>query len=351
MFHHQTRRPRAGHSRRGRLFITALTMALLATIGLTSPAFAASKNLCVFDVSGANGDSYAAMKEFQAEAAGWGVDFELKPYTNEKTAADDFKAGKCDAVLVTGTRARPFNKFSSTVEAMGALPEYKLLKAVVRLLAKPKAGKLMKEGDYETVAILPLGKVYLFVDNKEIDTIEELAGKTIATLDYDEAAKVMVKEAGASISAADVSTFSGMFNNGAVNAAYAPGSAFKPLELEKGLKGGGGVIRYPLAQLTMQLVIRTDDFPDDFGNKSRKWAADYFKTALNKVKKAEKQIPGKYWVDISDDDKARYDRLFLDVRVRLRDKEKVFDGNMLKVMRRIRCKLDDSRAECAEKRE
>src|SRR5690606_33502407 len=83
--------------------VTLTVCAVLVSLVVATPAFA--KSLCVFDVSGANGDSYAAMKEFQAEAAGWGVDFELKPYTNEKTAADDFKTGKCDAVLVTGTRA------------------------------------------------------------------------------------------------------------------------------------------------------------------------------------------------------------------------------------------------------
>ena len=33
---------------------------------------------------------------------------------------------------------------------------------------------------------------------------------------------------------------------------------------------------------------------------------------------------GKYWVDISDDDKVRYDQMFQETRIRLRDEEKVY---------------------------
>ena len=49
-----------------------------------------ARTLCVYDPSGANGDAYATMKDFQVAATAWGYDFELKPYTNEKTASDDF---------------------------------------------------------------------------------------------------------------------------------------------------------------------------------------------------------------------------------------------------------------------
>ena len=51
-----------------------------------------------------------------------GVDFRLRAYTDEKIAIDDFKAQQCDAVLMTGARARPFNKFAATIEAIGAVP-------------------------------------------------------------------------------------------------------------------------------------------------------------------------------------------------------------------------------------
>ncbi len=51
-----------------------------------------------------------------------GIKLKLRAYSDEKVAAEDFKAGQCDAVLLTGTRARKFNRFNGTLEAMGAVP-------------------------------------------------------------------------------------------------------------------------------------------------------------------------------------------------------------------------------------
>lgn len=136
-----------------------------------------SRTLCVYDPSGANGDAFATMKDYQVAASQWGIDFQLKPYTNEKTASDDFKAKKCDAVFLTGVRARSFSKAASTLEALGALPSYELLGDAISLLAQPKAAKMMKNGDYETAMIMPMGAVYLMVRDRAWSSIEDIAGK------------------------------------------------------------------------------------------------------------------------------------------------------------------------------
>ncbi|MFA5624097.1 MAG: putative solute-binding protein [Bradymonadales bacterium] len=310
-----------------------------------------TRSLCVYDPSGANGDGFAAMKDYQVGAAAWGFDLELKPYTNEKTAADDFKAKKCDAVFLTGLRARNFNKFAASLEAMGALPSYDLLDKAVALLSQEKAKKLMRAGDYETVLIMPMGAVYMHVRDRDNKSIESLAGKKIATIDFDQAAKFMVSKAGASMVAADISTFAGIFNNGAADACYAPATAFKPLELEKGVKAKGGIVRYPIAQLTGQILIHVDRFDEKFAQSSRDWGRKNFKNILKLSTKADSSIPSKYWIDISPEDRARYDQLFLDVRVQLRDKEGVYEKDALTIMRRLRCQADKTRPECAQKKE
>jgi hypothetical protein len=173
----------------------------------------------------------------------------------------------------------------------------------------------------------------------------------LATLAFDEAAKTMVRKVGASMTAADVSTFAPMFNNGSVDACYAPAFAYKALELYKGIGSKGGVIRYPLAQMTMQLLIRSADFPADYPQKSRVLAAKNFASGLKISRQAESAIPSKHWIDIPDADKKKYDQMFLDVRVELRDTQKVYHPVALKLMRKIRCKADPSRAECVMKRE
>ncbi len=186
--------------------------------------------------------------------------------------------------------------------------------------------------------------------DRTLRSVKDLAGKRIATLDFDEAAIALVDRAGASMVPADIGTFAGMFNNGGVDVAYAPAAAVEPLELRKGLTPNGGVARYPLAQLTLQILARSDALPKDFGNASRKFAADNFRTTLKVVERAERSLPKKFWIDISPEESASYDDLFRSVRIEMKEK-KVFDGTMLRLMRRVRCKEDPARAECAEKRE
>ena len=325
---------------------------VLMVLGILSFVQAAEKrSLCIYDPIGASGDIYSMMKEFNLKTLALGVEFELKPFTDEKSASDDFKAKQCDAVLITGTRARALHKFSGTIEAMGGLPTYDMLNKTIQLLSGPKAGKLMKSDGVEVAGVFPGGAVYLFVRDRAINSVSALAGKRLATMNFDQAAQIMVQKVGASMINADVATFAGMFNNGSVDACYAPAFAYKALELYKGIGSKGGVIEYPLAQMTLQLLIHTERFPQDFGAKVRELASSSFAAGKAMAERAEKTIPDTTWVKIPAADKTSYDQMFLDVRVELRDKHKVYDTKALKLLRKIRCKVDPTRAECAEQRE
>lgn len=334
--------------------IASICVGAFCTLGLAATALAGEpRTLCVYDPSGANGDAFATMKDYQVAASQWGIDFELKPYTNEKTASDDFKAKKCDAVFLTGVRARSFSKAASTLEALGAISSYELLGKAIELLSQKKAinTKLMKSGNYETAMIMPMGAVYLMVRDRNWKSIEDIAGKRITTIDFDQAALHMVKLVGASMVSADISTFSGIFNNGAADICYSPATAFKPLELEKGVKAKGGIVRYPIAQLTGQVVIHADRFPEDYGQKSREYGAASFSKIVKLSTTADASIDKKYWIDITDEAKAKYDQIFLDVRIQLRDNEKIYDKTMLSIMRRLRCNQDKNRPECVDQKE
>ncbi len=333
-----------------RLAVSA-SMLLMSSVALAAPAALQERTLCVFDPSGANGDAYNTAKAYQAEALNWGISLVLKPYTDEKACTDDLKAGVCDAASITGARARPFGLFAPTVEALGGLRSYEDLHEVMKTLASPKASSLMREGDYETLAVIPGGAVYLFLRDRKATAVEDLVGKRIAALAHDEAARVLISQIGGSMVAADVGTFAGMFNNGSVDVCYAPAVAYAPLELGRGLKNGGGVVRYPITQMTMQMVGRHKRFPADFGEKMRAFSAQRFDKSLAMVKEAEGKIPTQYWVEAQKKDLERYEDLLTNVRVRLRDNEKVYNPTMLTLMRRVRCQRDATRAECALKRE
>ncbi len=68
----------------------------------------AKQVMCVFDLVGKSGDVFSLMKDYQLAAKNWGADIELRVNTNEAVVAEDFKAGKCDGISVTGMRGRQF---------------------------------------------------------------------------------------------------------------------------------------------------------------------------------------------------------------------------------------------------
>src|SRR5690606_30672994 len=112
------------------------SLAALALTAAAPLAVAAPVKMCVFDVIGANGDVYNMVKDYALEMKAQGVDFELKPYTDEGVAVGDFNAGQCDAVAATDLRTRPFNRFTGSISAVGAIPTYDDLKTVLATLAQ-----------------------------------------------------------------------------------------------------------------------------------------------------------------------------------------------------------------------
>ncbi|WP_369600779.1 putative solute-binding protein [Hahella sp. SMD15-11] len=306
-----------------------------------------TRSFCIFDPIGANGPLFNVMKSAKPAALKWGVALELKAYTDEKIAAEDFKAGQCDSVLLTGTRAREFNKFTGTLEAMGAIKTDEQMKMVLDTLASPKAAKLMRSGEYEVAGILPAGAIYLFTRDRSIDTVEEMQGKKVATLDYDEASLTMVRKVGASVVGASSANFAGKFNNGSVDIAYAPAVAYTPLELYKGTQPNGGVFNYKIAQMNFQIIIRPDRFPEGYGQKVREYAASRYEEAYDIIRKAEAEIKPSEWINPDPEKVAGYDKLLREVRIALRDKG-VYDAKALRLMRKVRCKSNPTAAECTQ---
>jgi len=220
------------------------TLLLATGIAAVSAGAQAKQTICVFDIVGKSGDVYALMKDYQLAAKNWGADIELKVATNEAVIAEDFKAGKCDGVSITGMRGRQFNPFTGSLDAIGAITDLKLAVKVMQGLASPTFAKAMVNGKYEVVGVIPVGDAYLLVNDRNINTVAKAAGKKIAVLDYDEAQKIMASQVGAQAVSSDITNFGAKFNNGQVDIIGAPAAAFKPLELYKGLGTKGAIVNY-----------------------------------------------------------------------------------------------------------
>lgn len=318
--------------------------ALASASAVAAPA--STQIFCVWDISGTQGDVFNLMKDYRLAAARWGANLELKPYTDERIAADDFKAGQCDAVIMTGLRGRQFNGFTGSLDSLGAMPTYDHVKQVLATLAKPNAASLMLNGNYEVAGIAPMGAAYLFTRDRTINSVAKMSGKKIAVLDYDKAQAKMVQKVGAQPVASDVMNFAGKFNNGSVDIIGSPAAAFKPLELFKGLGTKGAIAQFPLVQITLQMYIRQDRFPQGYGQKSREYMYSQVPRALEMVDKAEKEIEKRYWMQIPADDQEKYTIMIREARVSLMN-EGIYDKRAMKLLKQVRCKITPSDAECA----
>ena len=339
----------------GLLSKTGLALALAAC---TLSAHAGQK-LCVFDIVGATGDAANMAKDYALAMQKNGAAIDLKVYTNEGLATDDFRAGQCDALLATAFRTRAFNAVAASTDTLGATnvmrngkvdmaASYEVLRQVAQTFASPQAAKLMVEGAYEAGGLFPYGAAYPMVNDRSLNTVEALVGKKIAAFDYDAAQAMMIQRIGAKAVSADITTFSAKFNAGEVDMIAAPAMAYKPLELSKGIGAKGGITRFPVMILTYQLVFQQSKFPAGFGEKSRNYWVSDFDRALQLIKNADAGIPAAVWMELSAENVQKYNTMLRDSRLEIAAKG-VYDKQGLKVIKKVRCAATPAEAECANK--
>ena len=310
---------------------------------------------CIFDIMGTKGDAFSYAKDLTLEAQKWNIRATLKAYTDERIAAEDFKAGQCDGVAISTMRAKQFNFFIGSVDSPGALPTFQHVRELVNTLANPKLNSLTISGPYQVAALIPLGAAYVFVNDRNINSIEKAAGKKIAVLDFDKAQAQIVQKLGAQPVASDITNFAGKFNNGQVDIIGAPAIVYRPLELYRGLGDKGGIFRFPLLQVTASVIIRRDKFKDipgfdDAMIRMRQFAANKLDMIEKVIQKGEADIPAKYWIDLTPADKEKYTNLMRDARISM-TKEGYYDPKMMSLLKKIRCKSAPSNVECALKDE
>ncbi|MDO8331182.1 MAG: DUF6091 family protein [Fluviicoccus sp.] len=308
---------------------------------------------CIFDIMGTSGDAFSYAKDLALEAKKWNINAEMRAYTDERVAAEDFKAGQCDGVAISTMRAKQFNFFIGSIDSPGSLPTWRHVRELISLLANPKMAPLTISGPYQVAAVIPLGGAYVMVNDRQIDSIEKAAGKKVAVLDFDKAQAKIVQGLGAQPVASDITNFAGKFNNGQVDIIAAPAVAFKPLELYKGLGTKGAIFRFPLVQITATVLIRRDKFIkdvpdfDDRVQKMREFAFTKLDVVERMVNASEADIPKKYWMDLTKADQDKYTRLMREVRINM-TKEGMYDKKMMSLMKKVRCKIEPTNEECSQ---
>ncbi|WP_272961685.1 putative solute-binding protein [Alcanivorax jadensis] len=304
------------------------------------------RTICIWDIGGRNGVVFNAAMEQRALALEYGINLDLVPYTNETVMVDELKAGRCDAALMSGLRARQFNLYSGSVDAIGAVPSQKHMQTLLKVMAHPKQAGHMVQGDYVVMGIYPAGAAHIFVNDRSISSLAKAAGKRVAVLDYDETQAEMVAAIGATPVTTDIVSAPNKFNNGQIDILPAPLVAYELLELYKGMSPDGGVVDYPLTQLSMQLIGRLDKFPNEVAQLIREASFEAYPDVIKRIEVETRRVPERWMISIPDKDKREYEVMMQDARDALRA-QKYYSSDMLDLQRKIRCKFDPTRSECS----
>lgn len=303
------------------------------------------KTFCVWDPVGRNGPVMTFYSDVIPKAQAWGLNIRFVAYTEELQAVEDFKKGKCEAAVLTSILSRQFVKFAGTMDAVGAINSDKGLELAIATFARSLAGNLMVDGDYEVFTTFPVGSMYAFVKDREINTIDKFKGKTLAILNDDPQMRKFAELAGSQPVNVKLSNFAEKFNKGNLDILIMPALAYNTFELYEGLGDKGGIINYRLYYGMLQTIARRDEFPEGTGDKMRGYMLNRM-TEMNKmVKDAEEEIPSHYWIDVSQFVKDDIDHFSKRVRTELSE-DNVNSQVALKLFWKIRCRMDPSRGEC-----
>lgn len=324
-----------------RNFILIILLALL-----SETVFAIEdKTFCVWDPVGRTGPVMTFYSDVIPKAQAWGLRLKFVAFTEETDAVKAFKAGECEAVVITSILSRQFVQFAGTMDAIGAINSQDGLELAIATLSRPRAGNLMIEGNHEVVTTFPVGSMYAFVKDRSVDTIDGFSGKKLAILNDDPQMKKFADLAGASKVNVTLSNFADKFEKGIVDIVIMPALAYNTFELYKGLGDKGGIINYRLYYGMLQTISKRDQFPEDFGFNMRNYMLTRLKEMNKMVRDAEDEIPDHYWIEVNQFVKDDIDHFSKRVRLSLQDNE-VNNATALKLFWKIRCRLDPSRGEC-----
>lgn len=342
------------------LFQRAIGGLILSLAGACAWAASPVPSICIWDPIGKGGQLFDGAKSYALAMQAQGVELTVRPYIDERVAAEDFRVGQCDGLLATSIRTKSYNAVTAALDHGGAVTivrdgqidleaSYQVIQRAMQALASPAAEKLNVQDRFEIGGIVPTGALYIMARDKDIFK-RGFAGARMPAFDDDKVQAYLIAKAGATPVSANIRNFVTLFNNGGVDVVFAPAVAYLPLEIYRGVGTKGGVSRFPLAFTSMQLVLDRTKFPQGFGLKSRQYWVSQFDTVAAAVRKAEASIPAQTWVSYNADEAAAFVAQQRDLRVEL-GKQGFYDKQGLKFMKRVRCSVHKASSECGSNAE
>lgn len=311
---------------------------------------ASAQTLCVFDLAGNAGQTMQLMRNYALSARKWGVNLNLISYRDELQAVKAFNDGKCEGVVATGFATRQYNSYTGSLSAVGAIPSNALARMILGLLSSEKLAPDMLQNGYEASGVFPGGLIYFVVKNRQFNSLEKVQGKRMGVLEIDPPQQRMVSQIGAVPVYVTTANAGLLFQNNTLDILPLPVAAFEPLDVYRAIGKTGGIVRFPITFLTMNVIIKPEFFPKNYGAKSRVWFAKESHQLMSLLSKKETDVPQSLWIELSSQEKVNYLRLLRQMRLEFL-KNGTFNPKMMGLLKRLRCQQDPRSFECPLKDE
>ena len=321
-----------------------ICLALILSI-TTAYSWAEDQVWCAYDPIGSQGDITRRLNDIRLYAQQYQVKFKVVTYQKEQQAIQAFDEGKCSGLAASNFNTYRYNQFMGSTAGIGLIPNNRTAKSLLQLLNHPTVEKRLISKDYEAVGMIPIGTAYMVLKNKKISRVAQLRNQRIGVLPNNPPQQALVRSVGGQPVYVDLSNAIVQFKQDKIDIVPAPIYGLLPYNLQKEFGPDVQVINFPLAYFGVNLIIKPQAYPADFGRKIRGWFVQNSQLLTNRATQWENHLPAYYWVDVSFYEKQSYDVMVAKIRNQY-VLSGYYDAYFVQLMKRLRCMDDPRYFEC-----
>lgn len=321
-----------------------ICLALILSI-ITAYSWAEDQVWCAYDPIGSQGDITRRLNDIRLYAQQYQVKFKVVTYQKEQQAIQAFDEGKCSGLAASNFNTYRYNQFMGSTAGIGLIPNNRTAKSLLQLLNHPTVEKRLISKDYEAVGMIPIGTAYMVLKNRKISRVAQLRNQRIGVLPNNPPQQALVRSVGGQPVYVDLSNAIVQFKQDKIDIVPAPIYGLLPYNLQKEFGPDVQVINFPLAYFGVNLIIKPQAYPANFGRKIRGWFVQNSQLLTNRATQWENHLPAYYWVDVSFYEKQSYDVMVAKIRNQY-VLSGYYDAYFVQLMKRLRCMDDPRYFEC-----
>ncbi|MDX8275367.1 putative solute-binding protein [Acinetobacter pittii] len=300
---------------------------------------------CAYDPIGSQGDITRRLNDIRLYAQQYQVKFKVVTYQKEQQAIQAFDDGKCSGLAASNFNTYRYNQFMGSTAGIGLIPNNRTAKSFLQLLNHPTIEKRLVSKNYEAIGMIPIGTTYMVLKNKNLSRVAQLRNQRIGVLPNNPPQQALVRSVGAQPVYVDLSNAIAQFKQNKIDIIAAPVYGLLPYNLQKEFGPDTQVINFPLAYFGVNLIIKPQAYPANFGRKIRGWFVQNSQLLTNRATQWENHLPAYYWVDVSFYEKQSYDVMVAKIRNQY-VLSGYYDAYFVQLMKRLRCMDDPRYFEC-----